>query len=107
MLVDTHCHINFDSYDEDRADILARATSAGVTTIINPAVDLATSRAILKLIEEHSSMYGAVGIHPNCTADFIDTMIGEIEMMAHTPKVVAIGEIGLDYHWKESPKETQ
>ena len=107
MLVDTHCHINFDSYDEDRADVLERAASVGVQTIINPAVDLATSHAILTLIEQHSGMYGAVGIHPNSTADFTDAMISEIETMAHTAKIVAIGEIGLDYHWKESPKETQ
>jgi len=107
MLVDTHCHINFDSYDEDRADVLTRAANVGVETIINPAVDLATSRAILKLIEQHSGIYGAVGIHPNSTAGFVDSMIAEIETMARIPKVVAIGEIGLDYHWKESPKETQ
>ncbi len=107
MLVDTHCHINFDSYDEDRAEILARAASVGVTTIINPSVDLATSRAVLKLTEENTGLYGAVGIHPNSTADFNDGMITEVEAMAHTPKVVAIGEIGLDYHWRESPKETQ
>jgi TatD DNase family protein len=107
MLVDTHCHINFDSYDEDRAEILARAASAGVTTIINPSVDLATSHAILKLTAEHSGIYGAVGIHPNSTADFNEDMITELEAMADAPKVVAIGEIGLDYHWRESPKETQ
>ncbi len=107
MLVDTHCHINFDSYDEDRTDILTRAASVGVTTIINPSVDLATSHAILKLTEEHAGIYGAIGIHPNSTADFNDSMIAEIEAMAHSAKVVAIGEIGLDYHWRESPKETQ
>ena len=107
MLVDTHCHINFDSYDEDRADVLARAAAAGVTTIINPAVDLATSHAILKLIDQHNGMYGAVGIHPNSTVDFADTMLDEIAAMAKSPKVAAIGEIGLDYHWRESPKETQ
>lgn len=107
MLVDTHCHINFDSYDEDRAEILARAAAVGVQTIINPAVDLETSRAILKLTEQNSGLYGAVGIHPNSTVDFAESMIGEIETMAGNLKVVAIGEIGLDYHWKESPKETQ
>ncbi len=107
MLVDTHCHINFDSYDEDRADILARAASVGVTKIIIPSVDMGTSHAILKLIGENEGLYGAVGIHPNSTADFKDGMIAEIEAMAHSPKVVAIGEIGLDYHWRESPKETQ
>lgn len=107
MLVDTHCHINFDSYDEDRADVLARATAVGVETIINPAVDLATSRIILALTKQHTGMYAAVGVHPNSTVDFVDSMIDEIKVLASTAKVVAIGEIGLDYHWRESPKETQ
>ncbi len=107
ILVDTHCHINFDSYDEDRADLIARAMKAGVNTIINPAVDLATSRAILTLTQEYNGIHGAVGIHPNSTVDFVDTMIDEIAEMAGMAKVVAIGEIGLDYHWKESPKEKQ
>jgi TatD DNase family protein len=107
MLIDTHCHINFDSYDEDRADVLTRAAAVDVKTIIIPSVDLGTSHAILKLVEQYDGLYGAVGIHPNSTVDFADTMIAEIEATAHTPKIVAIGEIGLDYHWKESPKETQ
>ena len=107
MLVDTHCHINFDSYDVDRADVLMRAATAGVQTIINPAVDLATSHEILKLTEQCGGVYAAVGIHPNSTVDFDDSMITEIEALAHNAKVVAIGEIGLDYHWRESPKETQ
>lgn len=107
MLVDTHCHINFDSYEEDRADILARAAAVDVKKIIIPSVDLGTSQAILKLIAQYDGLYGAVGVHPNSTVDFTAAMIAEIETMAHTPKIVAIGEIGLDYHWRESPKETQ
>ncbi len=107
MLVDTHCHINFDSYDTDRDDILSRAADVGVKTIINPAVDLATSKDILKLTQQYSGLYAAVGIHPNSTVDFTQSMIAEIVSLAHTAKVVAIGEIGLDYHWRESPKETQ
>ncbi len=107
MLVDTHCHINFENYQEDIVDVLARAAAVGVQTIINPAVDLATSQEVLKLTGEHDGIYAAVGIHPNNTADFTDSMINDIETMAMTAKVVAIGEIGLDYHWRESPKETQ
>lgn len=107
MLVDTHCHINFDSYDPDRDDVLGRAASVGVDIIIHPAVDLPTTDAILKLAEQYPHIYAAVGIHPNSTVDFVDTMIAEIETFAKHPKVVAIGEIGLDYHWRESPKETQ
>ncbi|MCA0452809.1 MAG: TatD family hydrolase [Chloroflexi bacterium] len=107
MLVDTHCHINFDAYDSDRAEILGRAADAGVELIIIPSVDLATNDEILKLTEEHSNLYGAVGIHPNSTAAFTDAMLGAIATASQSPKVIAIGEIGLDYHWRESPKGTQ
>ena len=107
MLVDTHCHINFDSYQEDKEAVLERAAQVGVTTIINPAVDLPTSREILRLSDVHPGVFAAVGIHPNSTVDFTESMIAEIEAMADHAKVVAIGEIGVDYHWRESPKETQ
>ncbi len=106
-MIDTHCHINFDSYDEDRDWVLFRANESGVTRIINPAVDLQTGSAILKLIERYENIYGAVGIHPNSTSDFKSTWLDEIEAQAGFAKVVAIGEIGLDYHWDNSPKHKQ
>lgn len=106
-LVDTHCHLNFDSYDEDRLEVVNRAAEAEVTRIINPAVDLETSRESLNLTQQYPGMYTAVGIHPNSTASFEDTMLDEIRTLAQQPKVVAIGEIGLDYYWDSSPKEMQ
>jgi TatD DNase family protein len=107
MLVDTHCHINFDSYDSDREAVLSRAVGVGVKTIIIPAVDLASCQPILELTQKHSGLFAAVGVHPNSTVDFTPAMLSEIESLARAEKVVAIGEIGLDYHWRESPKETQ
>jgi TatD DNase family protein len=106
-LIDTHCHINFDGYDEDRAAVIARATDAGVTRIINPAVDLETSQAAIDLAAQYDGMYAAVGVHPNSTADFKPEWIEAFAALAKAPKVVAIGEIGLDYHWDESPKAKQ
>ncbi len=106
-LIDTHCHINFDSYDEDRDEIIIRAADAGVTRIINPAVDMETSRDILRLVGKYSGMYGAVGVHPTSTADFNSAWLEELSTLASHSKVVAIGEIGLDYHWDTSPKEKQ
>ncbi|MBZ0283542.1 MAG: TatD family hydrolase [Anaerolineae bacterium] len=106
-MIDTHCHINFDSYDEDRAAVLQRAVDAGVTRIIIPAVDIETSREIVKMVTTHGGLYGAVGIHPNSTADFTETMLAEIETLAAQPKIISIGEIGLDYYWDKSPKEKQ
>ncbi len=106
-LVDTHCHINFDSYDEDRDAVLARAANVGVTKIINPAIDMPTSRVIVEMTEQHDGLYAAVGIHPNSSDDFADSMVDELVVLAKKPHVVAIGEIGLDYHWDKSPKEQQ
>lgn len=106
-MIDTHCHINFDSYDQDRMEVLQRAVEAGVTRIIIPAVDIETSRDIIKMVTTHAGLYGAVGIHPNSTADFTDLMLPEVETLAAQPKIVSIGEIGLDYYWDKSPKEKQ
>ncbi len=106
-LVDTHCHINFDSYDSDRAAVLHRAAEAGVDTVIIPAIDLETSRQIPVLCEAHSGLYAAVGIHPNSTADFDEPHLDQITTLAAHKRVVSIGEIGLDYHWDKSPKAQQ
>jgi TatD DNase family protein len=106
-VIDTHCHINFDRYNEDRAAVLIRAHAAGVTQIINPAIDLTTSRDILQLCGKFSGLYAAVGVHPNSSADFGDDILNELRSLAAHPRVVAVGEIGLDYYWNDSPKEKQ
>jgi TatD DNase family protein len=107
-LIDTHCHINFESYNADRTEILNRATEAEVTRVINPAIDLPTSHAGIALAQAYPGvMYAAVGVHPNSTADFASTMIAELRELSHAPGVVAIGEIGLDYYRDYSPKSAQ
>ncbi|MCB9451933.1 MAG: TatD family hydrolase [Anaerolineaceae bacterium] len=106
-LVDTHCHINFTSYNEDREAVIARAAEAGVTRIINPAIDIKSSQKIIPLAQANPGIYAAVGIHPNSTADFVPEMMAELETLAQEAKVVAIGEIGLDYYRDESPKAIQ
>ena len=107
IMIDTHCHLNFDAYDDDRADVIQRSLDAGVTRIIIPAVDIASAEQSLKLADEYSCIYVAVGVHPNSTADFDDETIAKIESLAQHQKVVAIGEIGLDYYWDKSPKDQQ
>lgn len=106
-MIDTHCHINFEGYNDDRAEMLQRARDAGVDTIIIPGVDLSNSAELVQMANTEAMLYGAVGIHPNDSKDFAPGMIEELEKLAGLPKVVAIGEIGLDYHWRESPKEKQ
>jgi TatD DNase family protein len=106
-VIDTHCHINFHSYAEDRDEVIGRAAQAGVTRIINPGIDPDTSQEAVELSEKYPGVYAAVGIHPNSSTDFGQDMLNQIERLAANPKVVAIGEIGLDYHWDKSPKEMQ
>ncbi|PJF40486.1 MAG: hydrolase TatD [Phototrophicales bacterium] len=106
-LIDTHCHINFDSYDNDRSAVIERAAQAGVTRIINPAVDLESTQQGIALAQEYEGIFAAVGIHPNSTANFIEDVIAEMEALASETKIVAIGEIGLDYYWDKSPKTKQ
>jgi TatD DNase family protein len=107
MLIDTHCHLNFHQFDEDRAAVVQRAWDAGVEIIINPAVDLATSRQAIELAERYPGVYAQVGVHPNDSADFNSETVAELAALAAHPKVVAIGEIGLDYYWQRVPQAQQ
>ena len=106
-MIDTHCHLNFDSFDNDREQVIERAVASGVNRIVNPGIDEATSRAALDLTKRYAQVYAAVGVHPNDTATFSAADLAWIEALAQEAKVVAIGEIGLDYHWDDSPKEAQ
>lgn len=107
MLVDTHCHLDFDRYDEDRDAVVQRALDAGVTRIIIPAVDLEKIPQVLEIADRYAGVYAAVGVHPNSTANLPDGWLYQIEEFAEHPKAIAIGEIGVDYYWDDSPKETQ
>lgn len=107
LLIDTHCHLNFDSYDANRDEIAAQAADVGVTRIIIPAVDIESAHQALDLSQQYEGIYAAVGVHPNSTANFSDDTLAEIETLSHREKVIAIGEIGLDYHWDKSPKAKQ
>lgn len=107
MFIDTHCHLNFPQFDEDRDAVVQRAREVGVEVIINPAVDLATSRAAIELAERYPGVYAQVGVHPNDCAEFDAGTLAELAEMARHPKVVAIGEIGLDYYWERVPHDQQ
>jgi TatD DNase family protein len=107
MLIDTHCHLDFNAYDADRADTIARAIASGVTRIVNPATDADTGAAALSLAAAYPGVYAAAGIHPNSTASYQPGDLAVIEVQARQPKVVAIGEIGLDYYRDWSSKDRQ
>jgi len=99
VIVDTHCHLNFDIFHQDLEEVLNRAKAAGVGPIVIPATDLTTSREIVPICQNNPILYGAVGIHPNEAMDFRQKDIDLLRDLAGNDKIVAIGEIGLDkYH---------
>ncbi len=106
-MIDTHCHLNFDQFDADRDAVIAHAAAQHVTRVIIPAVDQDSTDAAYALAQQHHGIFAAAGVHPNSTAEFIDTDLEWIEAAARRDKIVAIGEIGLDYYWDTSPKPIQ
>lgn len=107
MLVDTHCHLNFKAFKGDRELVLERARMAGVVRILNPGIDLDSSREAVILAESHDEIYAAVGVHPNESSSWDRGVLKTLSDMAVEPKVVAIGEIGLDYYRDRAPKDHQ
>ena len=106
-LVDTHCHLDLPEFDVDREAAVERALAAGLAAIIVPAIDLENAPRVLRLAEQFPSVYAAVGVHPNSAAEWSDGWLNELRALAAHDKVVAIGEIGLDYHWDRAPQQMQ
>jgi TatD DNase family protein len=106
-LVDSHCHLDFITFDDDRNLVIDRAQQAGVTRIVNPAIDLASSMTVNKLADSFEMVFSAVGVHPNSASSWRDDTPESLEKQARHPKVVAIGEIGLDYYRNAAPREQQ
>jgi TatD DNase family protein len=110
MMIDTHCHLDFDAFDADRDAVLDRARAAGVTRIIIPSVDVEGADGAIALAQTTPGVFACVGIHPNSTAGFDadpSAMLARIEAQARQSGIVAFGEIGLDYYRDHSPRETQ
>lgn len=106
-IVDTHCHLDFKDFDADRDAVLGRAVSAGVERIINVGSSLEGSRRAVALAGRYDMVYATVGIHPHDAGKATEGAFGEISRLAGEPKVVAIGEVGLDYYRNLSPKDSQ
>lgn len=103
-LFDTHAHYDADAFDADRMEVLASMPGQGVELILNPGCDLKSSQTAVELAERFPFVYAAVGVHPEECADWnAEHDIPVLEALAQNPKVRAIGEIGLDYHWPENP----
>mgnify|MGYP002960628661 FL=1 len=106
-IFDTHAHYDDEAFDADREEVLAGLKDQGVGTVVNVGASIASTKTTLALAEAHSFMYAAVGVHPNETAELTDADMKWLESLAENPKVVAIGEIGLDYYWDEPEREIQ
>jgi TatD DNase family protein len=105
-LTDTHCHLNWNKFDADREEVIARAKAAGLVRLLVPGLDHRSSREAIQLAEKHEQVYAAVGFHPTDLDAWNDNAIENLRNLAQSAdKVVAIGEIGLDHYWvKEEAK---
>lgn len=108
MLVDSHTHIDTPRFDADREAVIQAAFDGGVTRMIDPGCDLASSQAALALAKTHPGIvYAGVGVHPHEATTYTDAIGEQFRIMAREPEVVAIGEFGLDYFRMLSPRDTQ
>lgn len=108
MLIDSHAHIDDEKFNEDREAVLENAREAGVKIIINPGADEASSYRAVEMSEKYPMVYATVGIHPHDAKDYDEKKHGALlKAWAEKEKVLAIGEIGLDYHYDYSPRDVQ
>ena len=107
MWIDSHAHISDREFARDRAEVIERARAAGVTRIINIGCDRKRAIQTIALVEKYDDIYGTVGLHPHDAKDLTGELILELKQWAAHPKILAIGEIGLDFHYDHSPRDVQ
>jgi len=107
MFIDSHAHLTSREFDADRRDVIVRALDAGVACIVSPGTTVDDSRRAVSLAQDASAVFACVGIHPHEARTADDEALRAIEELSLEPKVVAIGEIGLDFHYDYSPRESQ
>ncbi len=107
MLFDTHVHLNAEQFKEDRDEVIQRAKDEGVEYMVVVGFDRQTIPLAIEIAESHDNIYAAVGWHPVDAIDMEDMDLDWLEELSSHPKVVALGEMGLDYHWDKSPADVQ
>lgn len=107
MYIDTHVHLNADQYEEDLQEVIDRALEAKVERMVVIGFDRKTIERTMQLIEQYDFVYGVIGWHPVDAIDCTQQDLEWIEELSSHPKIVGIGEIGLDYYWDKSPKDVQ
>lgn len=106
-MIDSHCHLAHEKFTEDLSDIIERAKESGVSVMVTIGDSLEESKANIDLADAHEEIYCTVGLHPHRAKDWKESDADLLRELAKHPKVVGIGEIGLDYHYMHSPKEVQ
>lgn len=101
MIFDTHAHYDNQAFDEDRETLLTSLTNAGIGRVVNIGASLESTKRTLELMEQYPFIYGAVGVHPSESGELKEEDMAWLESLLRREKVVAVGEIGLDYYWKE------
>ncbi len=107
MIFDAHAHYDDEKFEGDRNELLSHIKEQNVSYIINAGVDIATSKSSIALAKQYDFIYAAIGIYPHETGHITEETLAELAELAHEKKVVAIGEIGLDYHWNTVARDTQ
>ncbi|MFN0085281.1 MAG: TatD family hydrolase [Blastocatellia bacterium] len=110
MLIDSHAHLDVPQYDGDRVEVIARARAAGVELLLEICgsdVGKGSLDGGMRLVEEHAFIYGAIGLHPHEASLYDEALEAALLDFSRRPKIIAWGEIGLDYHYDNSPRETQ
>ena len=108
LIFDSHAHYDDEAFDQDRGEILRNLPAQGICRIVNVGADLQGCRDAVALAAAYPYIYAGVGIHPECVNDTPDEALNEVETLLDAPKVVAVGEIGLDYHFEDNaPREVQ
>ena len=106
-IVDSHCHLNFDLFDDDRDAVVENARRIGISRILNPGIDIETSKSAIEIAHTYPEVFAAVGVHPNQGLSWNEHSLPELRKLAKNDKVVAIGEIGLDYYRQVTPVKVQ
>ncbi|KLU67165.1 putative deoxyribonuclease YcfH [Desulfosporosinus acididurans] len=107
MIWDTHAHLDDEVYEEDFQDVLERIKSSGISRVTNVGYDLPSSKRSVQLAQNYDFIYAAIGIHPHNAEEFSDDVMAQLQALAQQPKVLAWGEIGLDYYRDLSPRTIQ
>ena len=107
MIFDTHAHYDDEQFDADREELLGSLKEGGVDAVVNVGASLASSRAAVALAGRYPFMYAAAGVHPDHAAELDAGSFSQLRELCRQEKVVAVGEIGLDYYWDESPRDVQ